>query len=76
MTDYARGHILLAMDAIKRTRKALNATQAELAAMLGLNQSTVSRLESGALEVDPRTALALEALVARASSSPIEQVAA
>lgn len=53
------------MDAIKETRKALGATQAELAAMLGLNQSTVSRLERGDLEVDARTKLALEALTAR-----------
>lgn len=61
------------MDAIKQTRKALGATQAELAAMLGLNQSTVSRLESGALDVDARTALALEALAARGRSTADEQ---
>ena len=61
------------MDAIKQTRKALGATQAELAAMLGLNQSTVSRLESGALDVDARTALALEALAARGRPTSIEQ---
>ncbi len=53
------------MAAIKQTRRALGVTQAELATLLGLNQSTISRLESGALEVDARTALALEALVAR-----------
>ena len=61
------------MDVIKQTRKALGATQAELAAMLGLNQSTVSRLESGALDVDARTALALEALATRGRSTPVEQ---
>lgn len=61
------------MDVIKQTRKALGATQAELAAMLGLNQSTVSRLESGALDVDARTVLALEALAARGRSTPVEQ---
>jgi transcriptional regulator with XRE-family HTH domain len=61
------------MDAIKQTRKALGATQAELAAMLGLNQSTVSRLESGALDMDARTSLALEALVARGRTAPVEQ---
>lgn len=54
------------MDAIKQTRRTLGVTQAELAALLGLNQSTISRLERGALEVDARTALALEALAARA----------
>lgn len=57
------------MEAIKHTRKALGATQAELAAMLGINQSTVSRLERGTLAVDPRTALALEALAARAAAA-------
>ena len=61
------------MDAIKQTRKALGATQAELAAMLGLNQSTVSRLESGALDLDARTSLALEALAARGRATIIEQ---
>ncbi|WP_426254521.1 helix-turn-helix domain-containing protein [Sphingomonas sp. DC2300-3] len=66
MTHYALGNILRVMDAIKQTRKKLGATQAELAEMLGINQSTVSRLERGALPIDPRTALALEALSARA----------
>jgi len=61
------------MDAIKQTRKALGATQAELAAMLGLNQSTVSRMESGALDLDARTSLALEALAARGRVTIIEQ---
>ena len=64
------------MEAIRQTRKALGATQAELAALLGISQSTVSRLESGALDVDPRTVLALEALAARAASTQAEQVAA
>lgn len=63
------------MDGIKQTRRELGVTQAELAAMLGLNQSTISRLERGALEVDARTALALEALTVRARGS-IVQVAA
>lgn len=58
------------MDAIKQTRTALGVTQAELAALLGLNQSTISRLERGALEVDARTALALEALKARGHAKP------
>ena len=52
-----------------RTALAVGVTQAELAAMLGLNQSTISRLERGALEVDPRTALALEALTSRAHAA-------
>lgn len=63
------------MDAIRQTRRELGVTQAELAALLGLNQSTISRLERGALEVDARTALALEALTVRARGA-IVQVAA
>lgn len=63
------------MAEIRQTRKELGATQAQLADMLGINQSTVSRMESGTLEVDPRTALALEALKARAGAG-LERAAA
>ncbi len=63
------------MAEIRQTRKELGATQAQLADMLGINQSTVSRMESGTLEVDPRTALALEALKARASAAPAQAAA-
>ena len=56
------------MDGIKDTRRVLGVTQSELAELLGLNQSTVSRLESGALQIDARTRLALEALVSRQTS--------
>lgn len=74
LTYYARKHTFAGMDAIKQARRTLGATQAQLADMLGINQSTVSRMESGALEVDPRTALALEALVAR-SAMPAQAAA-
>jgi len=52
---------------VRTVRKQLDATQAELGEMLGVNQSTISRLETGELEIDPRTRLALEALIARKS---------
>jgi transcriptional regulator with XRE-family HTH domain len=60
------------MEAIKQTRRTLGVTQAELAALLGLNQSTISRLERGSLEVDARTALALEALSARGQAAGVQ----
>lgn len=65
------------MQDIRATRRCLGVTQAELAELLGLNQSTISRLESGALPVDERTALAVEALMARRAAAPADaQVAA
>lgn len=51
---------------IRETRKALGLTQAELADKLGVDGSTISRLESGGLIASPRTLLALEALISRA----------
>lgn len=56
-----------AMD-IKATRTALSLTQAELAAKLGVTQATVSRFETGELEIDTRTRLALEALRLKAAA--------
>jgi len=53
------------MDDIREIRRTLEMTQAELAEALGLNQSTISRLESGALILDARTRLAIEAIQAR-----------
>lgn len=49
------------------TRKALGLTQAELAAKLGVDHSTVSRIESGDIPLTLRTQLAMEALVTRAA---------
>lgn len=40
-------------------------TQIDLAAALGVNQSTISRLETGEMPVDQRTKLALQALMMR-----------
>jgi len=54
---------------IRKTRKALGLTQAELAAKLGVDGSTVSRLETGELIPNERTLLAMEAIVARAAAS-------
>jgi transcriptional regulator with XRE-family HTH domain len=51
------------MTALRDSRKRLNLTQAELAAKLGLHQTSVSRMETGDLEVDERTRLAVEALI-------------
>jgi predicted transcriptional regulator len=55
------------MDELRAARKTLGVTQVELADLLGLHQSTISRLESGALPLDGRTRLALEALTTRAA---------
>jgi transcriptional regulator with XRE-family HTH domain len=53
-------------------RKSRRLSQADLAAMLGVTQSTISRFESGELAIDTRTALALEAL----ASKPVDREAA
>lgn len=52
---------------IKRIRERLGLTQAQMAAELGLTQSSVSRFETGDLTIDTRTRLAVEALEARAT---------
>ena len=64
------------MDELRETRKTLGVTQVELADLLGLHQSTISRLESGALPLDGRTRLALEALTARQSRPASQRKAA
>jgi len=64
---------------IKAIRERLNLTQAQLAAELGLTQSSVSRFETGDLAIDARTRLAIEALEARAargSESAVRDAAA
>lgn len=58
---------------IKSYRERTGLTQADLASRLGLTQSTVSRFETGALAVDARTRLALEAIEA---ALPKERAAA
>lgn len=58
------------MDTVRDIRKALNLSQGELAAKLGLHQTTISRFETGDLPVDERTRLALEAL--RFQLMPVE----
>lgn len=47
---------------IAEIRRELNLTQAELAAKLGLHQTTISRFETGDMPLDLRTKLAIEAL--------------
>lgn len=46
-------------------RRQLGLSQIELAAQLGVAQPTISRFENGAQTLDPRTRLALEALIWR-----------
>lgn len=53
------------MDDIRTVRRKLGVTQVELAVLLGLHQSTISRLEDGRLPTDERTKLALEAILSR-----------
>jgi transcriptional regulator with XRE-family HTH domain len=50
------------MSEIKTIRESLGMTQAQLAAELGITQSTVSRLETGDITPDRRTMLAAHAL--------------
>jgi transcriptional regulator with XRE-family HTH domain len=47
---------------IKALRRDLKLSQTQLAARLGLHQTTISRLETGEMPVDKRTLLALQAL--------------
>lgn len=61
---------------IRTVRAKLGVTQFELAQMLGLDQSTISRFENGKLALDARTNLALEALVARKAPAPEASAAA
>lgn len=53
------------MPDIKQVRRDLGLTQVELAGLLDLDQSTISRLERGDLPVDKRTGMAIELLVDR-----------
>ncbi|WP_202388883.1 helix-turn-helix domain-containing protein [Pelagerythrobacter marinus] len=52
------------MDSILGIRKALGLSQVEMAARLGLHQTTISRFERGELPTDKRTLLAAQALLA------------
>lgn len=56
---------------MRTTREHLNLTQAELGGRLGLNQSTISRMEAGTLPIDERTKLALSALRLTAPVGPV-----
>lgn len=53
------------MDTIAAIRAALGLTQAEMADRLGLNQSTISRMENGDQPTDKRTMLAAQTLLPR-----------
>lgn len=51
------------METITEIREALGLTQSEMAERLGLNQSTISRLERGDLVPDKRTMIAARTLL-------------
>lgn len=53
---------------IKARRKLLGLTQAQIAAILKVDQTTISRVEN-ADEPDPRYALALEAIAAQRAAA-------
>ena len=59
---------------LRTIRRTLRMTQAEMAGRLGLHQTTISRMETGELPIDERTALALDAIQMRAR--PAESAAA
>jgi len=52
------------MDNLRDIRRQLGLTQIEMGEQLGLDQSTISRFENGALPIDKRTGLAVQALLA------------
>ena len=47
---------------IRSIRKRLKLSQAEMADRLGVHQATLSRFETGALKIDKRTLLAVQAI--------------
>lgn len=51
------------METIAAIREALGVTQADLAEKLGLDQSTISRMERGELVPDKRTMIAARTLL-------------
>lgn len=53
------------MDTIKIIREALDVSQAVMADMLGIHQSTLSRLESGEIPTNKRTLIAAQSLLAQ-----------
>jgi len=53
------------MENLRDIRRQLGLTQIELGERLGLDQSTISRFESGALAMDKRTTLAVDALLSK-----------
>lgn len=53
------------MTDIRLTRQRFGLSQKELGDHLGLHQTTISRMETGDIPVDERTALAIEGLEAR-----------
>ena len=51
------------MTEIQQIRDTLGLTQAQLGERLGLNQATISRMESGAVPIDKRTLIAARTLL-------------
>lgn len=50
------------MNECKKARRSLGLTQVEMAFRLGVNQSTISKWESGDLRLRPRDVMALQHL--------------
>jgi transcriptional regulator with XRE-family HTH domain len=63
------------MDTILNIRKALGVSQSEMGEMLGIHQSTLSRLETGLTPTNKRTLMAAMSLLA-ARATPARDVAA
>jgi DNA-binding XRE family transcriptional regulator len=51
------------MNPIIEAREALSVSQAKLAEMIGVHQSTISRMEADPTKVDQRTLLAIKAIM-------------
>jgi transcriptional regulator with XRE-family HTH domain len=60
------------MSYVRQARKQLGLSQNELGAVLGINQSVISRYETGELPVSLRTRLAIEALLTKAEAPEVK----
>lgn len=57
---------------VRKLRKSLRLSQAEMAKRLGLDQSTVSRLEQGRRKVEGPVAILLEQIAETAPTETVE----
>lgn len=61
---------------LRSIRHDLKLSQVEMADLLGLHQTTISRFETGDLPIDKRTELAIQALQASSEGAAAKQEAA